>query len=438
MSSHYKSIKEIADEWKVSPRRVQILCTHGRIPGAYKDGRIWRIPEGSEKPDDNRVKEGANEQFQYFSEMRKSSYNFLDAYSAEVRSDISSIINYCDLLKENPYDESAVLKFVAHMRNSAGRILDSTMELSNLMHLDREVSYSAPFVINLKRTADSFFSAIKMALAETDIVCECVSDFKTEYVIANIDLHYALLRSLLAILCRYSSQDGIIHVRITEMPSADSKTCTLRFSFSADKYSETMTKRQVYVRSAYLLALITKLGGRYGDQIEDIDSLITKSDFVFEIDYEIASEKDYDSNVERGWSNSFNEIDMEFFKDKKVIMAISGRDNRESEYESLTHAGINVEVVDSGIQLLSKIEQEPAGTYNLIVLDTNMPNFSGIAAIKAIRQFTDSKGSIPIIAIIDEFDRTRLSTIEAGANDFLFRPFQVKRFIMAAKNVLGN
>lgn len=438
MSSHYKSIKEIADEWKVSPRRVQILCTHGRIPGAYKDGRVWRIPDGSEKPDDNRVKEGANEQFQYFSEMRKSSYNFLDAYSAEVRSDISSIINYCELLKENPYDESAVLKFVTHMRNSAGRILDSTTELSNLIHLEKESQYSIDSVINLRRTVDSFFAAVRMPLSETDIKCDLVSDIKTPYVYANLDMHYALTRSLLAILYRYSTQDGTIHVKIMEVPSKDRDVCTLRLSFSADKISETMTKRQVYVRSAYLLTLITRLGGRYGDQLDDLESLYSKSDFVFEIDYRIADEKDYDSNIERGWNDSCNEIDMEFFKDKKVLMAIAGRDNRESEYASLTHAGIDVEVVDSGIQLLSRIEQEPAGTYDLIVLDTNMPNFSGIAAIKAIRQFSDFKGSIPIIAIIDEFDRTRFSTIEAGANDFLFRPFHVKRFIMTAKNVLGN
>lgn len=54
----YLSIHQTADKWGISVRRVQILCTNGRIPGAKKIGSFWVIPENAEKPSDARIKSG--------------------------------------------------------------------------------------------------------------------------------------------------------------------------------------------------------------------------------------------------------------------------------------------------------------------------------------------------------------------------------------------
>lgn len=45
---------EAARKWGVTPRRVQILCAEGRVAGAERFGRAWRIPEDAPKPDDPR------------------------------------------------------------------------------------------------------------------------------------------------------------------------------------------------------------------------------------------------------------------------------------------------------------------------------------------------------------------------------------------------
>ena len=52
----YLSIKETAEKWGVSERRINQYCTEGRIPGAQKFGKSWAIPESAEKPDDPRKK----------------------------------------------------------------------------------------------------------------------------------------------------------------------------------------------------------------------------------------------------------------------------------------------------------------------------------------------------------------------------------------------
>jgi len=55
----YVTIKTIAEEWNLTPRRVQIMCADGKIPGAVKFGRDWAIPRDAEKPIDMRIKSGA-------------------------------------------------------------------------------------------------------------------------------------------------------------------------------------------------------------------------------------------------------------------------------------------------------------------------------------------------------------------------------------------
>lgn len=54
----YLSIKQTSEKWGISVRRIQILCSEERIPGATKIGSYWAIPADSEKPDDQRIRSG--------------------------------------------------------------------------------------------------------------------------------------------------------------------------------------------------------------------------------------------------------------------------------------------------------------------------------------------------------------------------------------------
>ena len=54
----YLSISQTAEKWNISRRRIQVLCTQGRIPGAMRIGYSWVIPADAKKPEDQRVKSG--------------------------------------------------------------------------------------------------------------------------------------------------------------------------------------------------------------------------------------------------------------------------------------------------------------------------------------------------------------------------------------------
>lgn len=50
----YISVKEAAEKWAISERRIQKLCEDGRIDGVERFGRSWMIPRNSKKPNDLR------------------------------------------------------------------------------------------------------------------------------------------------------------------------------------------------------------------------------------------------------------------------------------------------------------------------------------------------------------------------------------------------
>ncbi|MCD7846463.1 MAG: Fic family protein [Oscillospiraceae bacterium] len=52
----YITVKEAAEKWGISDRRIRVLCADGKIPGAFHEGRGWRIPADARKPADGRYK----------------------------------------------------------------------------------------------------------------------------------------------------------------------------------------------------------------------------------------------------------------------------------------------------------------------------------------------------------------------------------------------
>ena len=54
----YMSINQAAQEWGITPRRIQVLCAQNRIEGVCRIGNVWAIPKDAQKPEDARIKTG--------------------------------------------------------------------------------------------------------------------------------------------------------------------------------------------------------------------------------------------------------------------------------------------------------------------------------------------------------------------------------------------
>ena len=54
----YLTIKEVAEKWNLTTRRVQKMCADGMIPGVVRFGKAWAIPKDAERPVDGRITTG--------------------------------------------------------------------------------------------------------------------------------------------------------------------------------------------------------------------------------------------------------------------------------------------------------------------------------------------------------------------------------------------
>ena len=54
----FLSTTQASKKWGISQRRIQVLCAEGRIPGVFRVGNTWAIPEEAQKPKDARIRSG--------------------------------------------------------------------------------------------------------------------------------------------------------------------------------------------------------------------------------------------------------------------------------------------------------------------------------------------------------------------------------------------
>ena len=96
------------------------------------------------------------------------------------------------------------------------------------------------------------------------------------------------------------------------------------------------------------------------------------------------------------------------------------------------------EVVD-GAEAVEKVAQEPAGTYDIILMDIQMPRMDGYEAARQIRALDDpQKASIPIFAVTaNAFEEDRQLALSAGMNGHLAKPYDIPQIMAVLKEVLG-
>lgn len=128
------------------------------------------------------------------------------------------------------------------------------------------------------------------------------------------------------------------------------------------------------------------------------------------------------------------------FLGKKILLAEDNKLNQEISEEILKEIGFKVDIADDGSIALQKVQTAPAGTYDLILMDVQMPNMNGYEATMAIRQLSDpEKAAIPIIAMTaNAFEEDRQQALKAGMNAHIAKPIELKNMIDTLSRILGK
>ena len=149
------------------------------------------------------------------------------------------------------------------------------------------------------------------------------------------------------------------------------------------------------------------------------------SKFTVTLEYRIADKSYYEQDTEK--SSDVDETDR--ISGKHILLAEDNDLNAEIAQFILEDMGLMVDRVEDGIQCVAKMEQEPAGTYDLILMDIQMPNMDGYKATEVIRDLADkSKANIPIIAMTaNAFEEDRKKALAKGMNGHIAKPVDIEK-----------
>ena len=124
------------------------------------------------------------------------------------------------------------------------------------------------------------------------------------------------------------------------------------------------------------------------------------------------------------------------FKNKHILLVEDNELNSEIATEILTEYGFIVDTAENGAEALEKVSTSKPGTYDLVLMDVQMPVMNGYEATKRIRELKNpALANISILAMTaNAFDEDRKKALESGMDGFLSKPIVIKELVQALKN----
>ena len=121
----------------------------------------------------------------------------------------------------------------------------------------------------------------------------------------------------------------------------------------------------------------------------------------------------------------------------RILLAEDNDLNAEIVVTILEESGLTVERTADGELCIEALKAHPAGYYDAILMDIQMPNMDGYQATKLIRNLSDGRRTIPIIAMTaNAFDEDRQKALSVGMDAHLAKPVDVERLFGTLRKVI--
>ena len=225
----------------------------------------------------------------------------------------------------------------------------------------------------------------------------------------------------------------IARIRVSDTGIGMSKEYLTKI-FEAFTREQNTTKSKI-AGTGLGMSIVRKYVDLLGGTI-DVESELGKgSIFAITLKHRIADESYY---VKKHVENP--ERDSEILKGRKILLAEDNDLNAEIAEVILERAGLKTERAEDGIQCVKRVMEMPAGTYDMILMDIQMPQMDGYKATRVIRRLPDKdKACIPIIAMTaNAFEEDKRKAIAAGMNGHIAKPIQIDKLLSTLKAILAE
>ena len=372
---------------------------------------------------------------------------FLFNMSHDIRTPMNAIIGYADLAARHSDDPAKLKKYMENIQVCGQNLL---MLLNNVLDLARIENDKTEMEYSVSDVDKDFRNCIAMFRNQADSKGQTITvttHLLHPYVYVDIPHLTEVCTNLVSNAVKYTGAGGTIRCDVTQKPGEKEGWCDTvitvadngigmsqefqKHIFEPFERERTSTVSKVE-GSGIGMGIVKKLVGLMGGTVEVESKIGVGSTFTVTIPCRIASQEE--TQAKREISSS----DKKSLCGVKILLTEDNDLNAEIATELLQEEGCTVDRAKDGVECVDMLEKAANGTYQIILMDVQMPVMNGYDAARKIRRMDDpQKANIPIVAMTaNAFSEDRQVALEAGMNDHIAKPIDMSVLVPTLRKYL--
>ena len=372
---------------------------------------------------------------------------FLFNMSHDIRTPMNAIIGYADLASRHSDDPAKLKKYMENIQvcgQNLLMLLNNVLDLARIENDKTEMEYSVSDIEKDFRNCLAMFRNQADSKGQTLTV---TTQLQYPYIYADIPHLTEVCTNLVSNAVKYTGNGGTIRCGVTQKPGEKEGWCNTvvtvadngigmsqefqKHIFEPFERERTSTVSKVE-GSGIGMGIVKKLVGLMGGTVEVESKIGVGSTFTVTIPCRIASEDEIQAKRE------INPSDQKCLRGTRILLTEDNDLNAEIATELLQEEGCTVDRAKDGVECVDMLEKAANGTYQLILMDVQMPVMNGYDATKKIRRMDDpQKANIPIVAMTaNAFSEDKQVALDAGMNDHIAKPINMSVLVPTLRKYL--
>ena len=376
---------------------------------------------------------------------------FLNNMSHDIRTPMNAILGYAQLMgdelkgKDLP-EASEYLQKLQQSGKLLLAIINNVLDMARIESGRMEIDENYGRIEDVRQTLFEIFGD---EAKKKNIALHYTINVEHEHILTDTTKVKEIFANILSNAIKYTPSGGSVMVNIDELVCDEPGYMMVRTRVSDtgigmsqdyltkifDAFTrERNTTKSKITGSGLGMSIVKKYVDQLGGTI-DVESEPGKgSTFTVTLKHRIADESYYVKKHDES-SGTASEI----LEGRNILLAEDNDLNAEIAEAILERAGLKVERVEDGIQCVNRITKMPARTYDMILMDIQMPQMNGYKATQEIRHLPDKdKACIPIIAMTaNAFEEDKRDAVAAGMNDHIVKPVDLSILISVIAKYIG-
>ena len=371
---------------------------------------------------------------------------FLFNMSHDIRTPMNAIIGFSELLEKHIDEKDKVLDYTEKIRSSSAFLLSLINYVLEMARIESGKAVLKEEPGDLCALMQTLSDVFEPSVQQKKLTCTYHTDVEHPYIVSDRTKVREILLNVISNAIKYTPEGGHIAVSVKELPSEKPKTGRYTFTVQDDGIGmseeylphifEEFTREHTSTESKVIgtglgLPIVKALVEWMHGSIDVQSKLGAGTTVTITLGFPLADE------AQKSVEEQDAEGDAAQLKGCRILLAEDNDLNAEIVVTILEESGLTVERTADGELCIEALKAHPAGYYDAILMDIQMPNMDGYQAAKLIRNLSGNYRTIPIIAMTaNAFDEDRQKALSVGMDAHLAKPVDVKRLFGTLRKVI--